>query len=208
MTLAAERFKLPKLVTATTWSNAYGALVDSARKARGGDPPRITNREALALIEATHALAPMVKAGWPLWYQFAAVAYGWDPKADRLDISRAQSDAPYDASALADLWLQMRDVYSALDGERADVPVRVDLSDDAWEDVISQGDIRTALAQDGAKARIVNVPHVDPATPAPAPARKPDQGNVVGLMLIVLGGLWLLGRMSGNSKQRRRRKKR
>jgi hypothetical protein len=147
-----ERFKLPPVITASSWPAIWGAVWERAKQARGVDhdedgtvAPVLTNREAIAIVLAMRELPTAER--WPLWYQFAAVAYGWDPyESDRLDTTRAQADKLYPPETTVALILEMQRMVGEIDNATAP---RMALKSDTFEDTIVQGDVAAALKQDG-----------------------------------------------------------
>lgn len=162
----AERFTLQPVITGSTWSNVVAAIW--TRQPRGPSiasdetiSPKMTNREALALIQAVRSAAPMAvsttagpREAWSLWYQFAAAAYGWDPNTDQLDTTVAQRDSIYDPDMGALLFQQIDDVAHELDA-RAGLDPRLELDAGAFDDPIMQSDVVRALRADGARAEVI-----------------------------------------------------
>lgn len=135
------------LINATVW--------ESARKRSGSAfpalaAPRLRNSEVITLVMAW--LPPAGASRFPLWYQFAASAYGWTPKSDKLDVRARRGAAWFPDSLAADLWLSLADLAERLDAERVSSP-RTDM-DGAFSDVVFQGEVRAALRGDGAAAVI------------------------------------------------------
>jgi hypothetical protein len=164
----AERFKLAPTATASSWDNLFWSQWNAAKRARGTGnapdgtlAPRMTNREAVATIVAWRALDAMSTPGgqaWPLWYQFAAAAYGWDPvKSDRLNKSPAQADKLYPIALTSELWLALQRIAASLEARDVADP-RVTLESSAWDDELVQGEVRHALVQDGASVSTLPSP--------------------------------------------------
>ena len=155
----ADDFKLPPVITASTWPNAFWATFDRLRQLRGvasshrseAIAPKMTNREAVAIVSAIRALAPMTERGFGLWYQYAALAYGWDPDRDRLTLTQAQSEKLYDQEAAPELMLAFQKLAGELDLLQREDP-RVELDRGAFDDRILQGEVIKALRDDGAEA--------------------------------------------------------
>lgn len=169
----------PRTVTATTWRDALSSLSQRSQKRRGSyadGSPKLTNSEALQLVRAWSQAT--TRAGWPLWYQFAAVAFGWDPSADTLDTSAAQAARPYPADATAELWVALAGLAAQLD--RGDNTAAL-YTDQEWADPLFAADVRNALVGDGADAQFkIPIPACkDPATGKPVgkPRRDPATGK-------------------------------
>lgn len=176
-----ERFTLPPVVTGSTWSTVWGAL-SWERPSRGmvtdddgTIAPRWTNREAIAVIAGVRAAAP---AEFPLWYQFAAIAYGWNPDTSKLDRTAAQADRDYDANAAVQLNLEIQRITQELDARRKADP-RIDLDEQSWSDVTFQAEVTKALREDGAHAQFkIPLPACkDPKTGKPARPVKGSDGK-------------------------------
>jgi len=163
------------LITGSTWDTVFDAVWDRAlkqdgasknhRTADGTIAPRLTNGEVITLVMAW--LAATSKARFPLWYQYAAAAYGWSPDNDVLDTTARQRDAWYPDELLVELWSTLMGLTSTLDEERVSSP-RLDM-DGTFDDPVFQGEVRAALLQDGADAII--------AAKVPLPACKGKDGK-------------------------------
>jgi hypothetical protein len=180
-----QRFALPPLITASKWRDVWGSLWSQLLRSRGvvNDAegtvaPRMTNREAVAVVEAVRDLARKAGAQFPLWYQFAAIAYGWAPDHDELDTSQEQSDRVYDADASVMLQLEVQEFTGDLDDRNTPDP-RIDLTD-VFDHPSYRAEVAAALGQDGAQALFkIPIPACkDPKTGKPAkPVRDPKTGK-------------------------------
>lgn len=173
----------PDAIEATSWLDAWTQL-----RALGvtscADASRIIAAWTFALGETT----------WPDWYQYGAVAYGWSPDDDRLDVTRSQSARPY--PLLEEMWASMRASAVTADATQPDATswVQFDSSPGDWADPTWIGLLRLALAQDGARPVVVG-PDIAPGV------RKPDRPKTGQFLpfAFILGALWL------SSTPRRRR---
>lgn len=154
----AERFKLPRVITASAWNTVGVSLwMDLERKRGthenmfGGVSHKMTNREAVAIINGTRALAPMLRGKFPLWYQFAAVAYGWTPGSDKLNATQKQADEIYDPDAGFELEKAVNSVLIEMRDNHPDVPPRLELEEDMFNEPIFQGEVARALHADGVR---------------------------------------------------------
>jgi hypothetical protein len=202
-----ERFRLAPASTASNWLTLWSSLHEAAKRARGapGDvgPPRLSNREAVAVVAAFRGLARQTVEGWPLWYQFAALGYGWDATTDRFLVTRAQADGLYSIGATAELWDATKRIAANLEEEKPlAAGVRVELDPHAFSDLDVIGDTRQALIDDGAKATAT----VGASSPAPEKklkrSPKREDHTTFVMVAIALGGLYLATRR----KPRRRRR--
>lgn len=113
--------------------------------------PKLTNGQAVTLIMAwMQAVGPSVDVSWSLWYQLAAVAYGWSPESDRLITTTRQRDAWYPGALAVELWMQTQALAEMLDKGQT-FPEGVSLAlDGDFADPTFQGQVASALRQDGA----------------------------------------------------------
>jgi hypothetical protein len=223
--------KFPPMVSASMWRTVIAHLKSVAAK-RGGHAasPLITNAEVITLVMGW--LVNATKAGFPLWYQFAAAAYGWDPKRDTLDTSKkhAQAWAP---DYLRDaLWAELQRSADELDARERFGPRAVYLDGD-YADPVFQGEVRAALTADGAaaafkiplpackdpksgKPRLPRCLEIDPVTLLCRKWEKCDPatiddpitviGNKLGGALVVGALLWFAFKMDRNQSRRVRRR--
>lgn len=176
-----ERFTLPPVITGSTWNTVWGALWE--RQPRGVQEdsdgtiaPKWTNREAMAVISALRAAAGT--AAFPLWYQFAAIAYGWTPDNDRVVATAAQADEIYPADAAVQLQGEIQRITGDFDLEHRGEP-RLELDSDAFGDRATILEARQALRDDGADAQFkIPLPACkDPKTGKPARPVKGSDGK-------------------------------
>jgi len=155
------------LYTASTWPTLIQTTAAVAAKANGleGKMPRLSNRDAIALLMAWRAAARPTPGATALWYQYAAAAYGWEAAGDALQVDDERAAQRYPTKFLPSLWAQLADVANALEDTRTAKPELAPL--DVWADPDTLGAINTALAGDGMSATIkIPVPGacVDPKT--------------------------------------------
>jgi hypothetical protein len=145
-------WKLPRLVTGSTWDNVAGSLYDQMKRARpvshAGAPygtiaPTLTNREAAALIDSWRHAAG---AHFPLWYALAAPAYGWHEQGDPLGVEHGDDYYPADDAAI--LWPWIIKMAPAMDADKVPQP-RLDIDPLTYEDPAFIGTVRAQLEQDG-----------------------------------------------------------
>lgn len=176
-----ERFTLPPTVTGSRWRNVIASLARSVRgmgQASDGTPaPVVTNREAVAVIAALRKAAANVSP-WALWYQFAALAYGWSPTSPTLDTSDEHADDDYDLDAAAMLVQQAGLLADQLDA--ANTPEPALYLEDTWQSAGWLADVAQALDDDGANVQFkIPLPACkDPVTGKPAkPVKDPKTGR-------------------------------
>lgn len=236
-----QRFALPPVITASTWRGVWSALWSRLQQSRGvahdSDgtiAPRMTNREAASVVRAVRELArkagtlpDVADQGFPSWYQYAAIAYGWAPDNDQMDTSKAQADREYDADAAVMLQQEVQTFTADLDDARVPDP-RISIEDvfdwSEWKKLVAE-----ALVQDGARAAFkIPIPACkDPKTGKPAkPVRDPKTGKwtcpggaivldpikaIVNdtmrhLIPIVLVAIVVSAAMDGNTRRSRKRR--
>lgn len=206
-------FGLQTSYEADTWGEVWNAVWNAAQATTpageapdGTIVPRLTNREAVAVVQAWRAVAPMASQDWKLWYQFMAVAYGWTPTNDTLNVSTQQAGELFPLAMSHELWVSLYNVARDLEATpraAAVKPASVELDPDAYFDLLVQGDLRTALIADGAKARVASP---TPATTTPAPKQKtPAKKSSPSLFpLLLIGGAILAFRKQRRKPTRRR----
>jgi len=162
------------VVTASTWMAATEAVFKLVQDARGlrlvkypgidGEMAErktapLCNADVIAIVMSVLADVPQAKKRWALWYQFAAIAYGWDPeRSDTMDTSAAQGAKWYPALFTVELWKELASLATSLDIERTPEP-RFDL-DGQFTDPVFAGEVRRALLDDGAEAQFkIPIPH-------------------------------------------------
>lgn len=179
----SDRVALPPVVTASTWRNIVQSIwQQSARQGLetdddGATAPAWTNRQALSIVAGMRAAARPVMS-WPLWYQFAAAAYGWDPATGELDASDERAEGAYPAGAAVQLVAELRRIAEALDAVRYP-ELRVELPE-SWGGAELVADMTAALRDDGAQVAFkIPLPTCrDPRTGKPArPVRDPADGR-------------------------------
>ena len=172
--MAQPRRLFQPLISGSTWDTVFASVWDRALKRDGARrhyapdgtlAPQLTNGEVITLVMAWLAATSMAK--FPLWYQYAAAAYGWSPDNDVLNTSAAQRDAWYPDELAVELWSAMMGLTSALEEARTSPPALY--LDGTFDDPVFQGEVRAALLQDGAQATI--------AAKIPLPACKGKDGK-------------------------------
>lgn len=147
----------PRVVTGGTWSSVWQSLSLTAQKRRGQAfaadgtlAPPLTNGDLAALVQEWRLAAG--SAAFPLWSQWAAVAYGWDPAAPGVFITTSkQRDALLDVEAANDFWLATYRL--ALDLDDGKSPPRFDIDSTAFDDRTWQDQVKADLLSDGASVK-------------------------------------------------------
>ncbi len=165
-TVAALKF--PPVFTASSWATVAAAAWAAVDRARGtyaakypsadgvSDKavPRLTNGDVVTFVMAWLAALGVNRARhralFPLWSQFAAAAYGWDPDANTFDTSAKRAAAWYPDVLLVELWRTMLVLARDLDSEGVKNP-RLDM-DGKFSDFVFQGEVTKDLQEDGASA--------------------------------------------------------
>lgn len=189
-------FELPLRYAASKWETIFWSQWEAAKTKRGAVPsqhaldntirgtltPRVTNAEAVALVVAWKAKADAHLGGWSLWYQFAAVGYGWSVTSDKLVITAPQAAKLYALDTTTELWLALQRIALALDGINAPT---MQLNAQSFADPVFQARVRKSLREDGATASwVIGFGGcTDPKTGKPAPPQvKCEPTGVPGVL--------------------------
>lgn len=146
------RFRLSRLYTSGKWTTLFDSVwKDSLKRGvqlteDGTISPPLTNREAVAMALAIRG------PEFPLWYQFAAVAYDWDVNRDKLDTNLTQMGKLYPADIGMELWKQFLTFCGGVNGIRDGDP-RVEFDSDAFQSLETIARVRAELRRDGADAQ-------------------------------------------------------
>lgn len=175
----SERFTLPPVITGSSWSTVLESLWSQSRRDDdAASSPTWTNREAVAVVAGLRELGRGAAGGFPLWYQFAAVAYAWEPGRASLDATERQADELYPAEQAAQLAGELKRVVGDLESKRHPEP-RFAIAD-VFDRAAFQAEVAGALAQDGADAQFkIPLPACkDPRTGRPTrPVKDPQTGK-------------------------------
>lgn len=170
----APRRTFQPVITASKWETAWRATFEAAKRRRGSErvddaeTPRLSNGDAVAVVKAWSEQP--ATAGFPLWYHFAATAYGWDPvKSDRLNTTAKQREAMLDAVIARELWAATKLLARNLDDANV-TGARLAL-DDSFDDPVFQAGVKAAVkADNGLRA----------AGRIPIGCRDPKTGKITG----------------------------
>jgi len=157
------------VITASKWDTAWRSLAASAKKRYGSevvdgvDTPRLSNGDAITLVRAWTQQTG--EGGFPLWYQFAAAAYGWDPDVDRhggmafdaINTTEKHRASMFDIELARELWSFVAKAAHDLD-DGTNTNARLELEDNAFADPVFQAKVRAALRGDGAMRSQWKVP--------------------------------------------------
>lgn len=169
---------LAPIYSASRWTTLHEGIRDIF------ESRPITNAEAAAVIRAWRNI---VGASGPLWYQFAAQAYGWHPpRRDALDTSKKRAAAAYPSQPQLFRWVE--GIATELDERNDPREPRLLPDRGTFHDPVFVGDVRAHLLGDGARAPMV--------TTKKTPAKR-RSSSMSPLWLLVAG--WLL-----TSRRRRR----
>jgi hypothetical protein len=117
-----------------------GELADVA--GGGEHVPRLSNGQAVAVLQAWRRAAARSKVPWSLWYELMLYAFGWRQDGDRFDDTQAHAKALYPQDWTTALWGATRELAKAIDASHAVVrPLPLDegmpaygqAERDAWE---------------------------------------------------------------------------
>jgi len=209
MVADARPILFPSVITGSRWGTVWQSTFSAALKRRGkgtapdGETmvPRLTNREAVALVRAWVDAAGVTR--FPLWAQFAGQAYGWNPTRDnRLDASEARRDRLMSVAITHELWVALYKVAGDFDDEDPPtIPQRLVFDAGAFDDPVYQATVRAGLASDGAV-----IPQPQPSPVAAKRTRRPAPASSTSILapVLVLGALWLVfGKRKPSRRYRR-----
>ncbi len=161
------------LYTASTWPTLLEALGESARRANGATRgvPRLTNRDAVALLVAIRRRALQVPAVHALWHQLAAPAYNWHQSGDALLVDDDQGAKPYAHNL--ELWRLLHGAVKVLAHDNpASSSVELEVAD-AWDDPTALASLTAALADDANVAALAA-----PSSSSSSSSSSPDPDGV------------------------------
>jgi hypothetical protein len=174
------------------WAQMHATMADRAKK-RAVKAPPITNAEAVAFIRVWRGATASDSA---IWYQLAAVAYGWDPqKRDELRVDAKQADAKY--SMPDAVWNWSKGIAEELDARKLEVPASLAPNRATFGDPVFYAEVRAKLLEDGAS------PSIETKRPV---VRAESRGSGFGWVAIVAIAAMVLSdkRRSAGRKGRRR----
>lgn len=189
---------LPTTYKGSTYVEAWTALRDAAGRENGlealaempdpltgGFVPRLSNGQAVALVQAWRRAAARGQVTWPVWADLASYALGRIEGTERFDMSQAHARAPLDAAGLALVWSATAELASDLDAGGTIVrPLVVtwtrgtyeQAARDAWET------IKRERAEAESAARVPG-PLLPPPQPNPDdPPKVPGGGRLVDII--------------------------
>lgn len=156
---SVDRLRLPPVITASNWATVQGALWGRSPRglaeADGVQVPRWTSREAAAVVQGMRGIARRAGDPFALWYQFAAVALGWEPGGG-LDSSDEQADLDYPADTAVQLSQEFTRIAGILDRAKVADP-SISLAD-AWSDPKFVESVSASLQGDGAANATFKIP--------------------------------------------------
>lgn len=177
MAAATKPLVFPPFMTASSWRTVLAALLDFVIKRRSA--PRMTNGETITVIMSWMPPTAGIRADvLPLWDQFAAAAYGWNPATGKLDTSAKNRDAWFPDALLVALWAQLTEMADSLDERdvspaHSSAPARIDL-DGRWDDIVFQNVVKHSVETDGS---ITDTQSAHVAFKIPLPACKGKDGK-------------------------------
>lgn len=191
MSPTRERRTFGPVVTASTWRTVWEASKASAARRRGevANVPRLTGGDLASAVRAWLGVAGPER--FPLWYQYGAYAYGWDPRTDFMRTTTRQRDAVLSDHGIArEFWQGLAHVADELD--KGDSAPRIEYDPGVFDDPVFQGELRAMLLSDGAQPMLRHGVEVG-AEPKKKPRAKiePKKSSLLGPAFI-LGVLWFL----------------
>ena len=151
--------------TASKWTTLLAGMRDTVGKRK------MTNAEAVAFIREWRDVA---QSGGPLWYQFAATAYGYAPPRRTLVRTAAQAAKSYPMTPA--LWTWASSIATELDSRPdAQFPARIAVNKDTFMDPVWFGNVLSKIEEDGG---------IKP--PAPAKSQPAKQQGSGGLLILAV----------------------
>jgi hypothetical protein len=167
MATVNTKVRLRPFYTASTWATLFDGLRGDLAKRT------ITNAEAVALVREWRDVA---HSSGPLWYQFAATAYGFaPPKRVALVNTAKQAAATYPMKDALLRW--MGGIATELDARGDGQPPRIAPNKDTFADPVFFGDVRAKVHEDGAAK-------LSPAPRPPSPVKRNEGSS--GLVVLAL----------------------
>ncbi len=154
--MAAPRTTFPPTVTAGKWDSAWGHLFAraQARYGRqqatdGTEAPPLSYADLAALTRAWRSAAGA--SAFPLWSQWAALAYDWDPaQPARFSTGSQRAKAKLDPDLAREFWVATQKL--ALDLDASSKPAALDVESGTFGDPVWLAMVKADLLSDGAKA--------------------------------------------------------
>lgn len=138
-TITTPRPSWAPVYTASKWTTLLEGMRDITRRKQA-----LTNAEAASFIREWHNVS---ESNGPLWSQFAAAAYGYDPAGHRPLVRTAvQGSKPYPLTDA--IWHWAGSIASELD-TRATQPPRIAVDRDTFMDPVWFGKVLAEVKQDG-----------------------------------------------------------
>lgn len=162
-------------------ANGLAALAEMPEPLTGGFVPRLSNGQAVALVQAWRRAAARGQVTWPVWADLASYALGRIEGTERFDMTQNHARAPLDPAGLALVWSATAELASDLDAAGTIVrPVVVSwtratyqqAARDAWES------IKHERAQEESAARVPG-PLLPPPQPDPDEPPKVPGGDTL-----------------------------
>jgi hypothetical protein len=137
--------------TASKWETVWQGMRDTITSRSKGRSAALTNAEACAFVNEWRLVASD-DARAQLWWQFAAVAYGWSPERDELDASKEQAARLFPLQLTEDVWEWARQLALALDALNDGQPPRISPDREMFFNPVFLGSVRARLLDDNARA--------------------------------------------------------
>lgn len=169
-----------------SWEQVVKRLYDRALAKNGvadSGGPKLTNSDAIALIDMMREEARAANVAWPSWYQLAAIAYGYGGPGDTFDDSPTRMESWFDEGITSTFWEWIIAIGEGLDKAGPGMVV-AQQRPDAWYSL--RADAESSIAADGGECRVPlpgippdqwpRCPGTDPDKPIPQP---PLPGNPI-----------------------------
>ena len=96
-------------------ANGLVSLAEAPAPLSSGLVPRVSNGQAVALVQAWRRAAARGQVSWPVWADLASYALGRIEGDERFDMSQAHATAPLDDDGCALVWSATAELAAQLD---------------------------------------------------------------------------------------------
>lgn len=159
--------------------------------------PPLSHGDLASLVQEWRNVAGA--AAFPLWSQYGAVAYAWDPAQPSVFVTTpAQRDSLVDTETANDFWLATYRLALDLDDDPTKSP-RLDIDAGAFDDPVWRAQVQADLMSDG--ARVAWKVPLAACKDKDGKARPARLGCPAGWDLVKDGGVWVCRKRDTGEKK-------